>query len=98
MIVAALIALQYYMKRGVQGKLRESADEIGEQFSANATAYNITTQQMGDQKTLEYTGRDKGGAVKRGVSYYEVTANATVRRSGSESVNKTLSSEKLWDR
>ena len=37
-VVAALLAIQIYMKRGVQGKLRESTDEIGEQFEASKTA------------------------------------------------------------
>ncbi len=37
-IVAALLAIQIYMKRGVQGKLRESSDQIGEQFDAGKTS------------------------------------------------------------
>ena len=36
-IVAALIAMQRYLKRGYQGKLRESADQMGEQFSPGYT-------------------------------------------------------------
>ncbi|MBI3319017.1 MAG: hypothetical protein HYZ89_00290 [Candidatus Omnitrophica bacterium] len=34
--VAALLAMQIYMKRGVQGKLREATDQVGEQFSPTA--------------------------------------------------------------
>ena len=37
-VVAALLALQIYLKRGVQGKLRQSTDNIGEQFEANQTS------------------------------------------------------------
>lgn len=32
-IIAALLSLQAYIKRGVQGRLRKSTDDIGDQFS-----------------------------------------------------------------
>ena len=31
---AALVAMHIYIKRGIQGRLREAADSIGEQYSA----------------------------------------------------------------
>lgn len=43
-IIAALIAMQVYLKRGIQGRTRESADQIGEQFSPGATVSNRFTQ------------------------------------------------------
>lgn len=33
-IVAALLAMQIYMKRAAEGKMRQSADQIGEQFDS----------------------------------------------------------------
>lgn len=42
-LVAALIAMQVYIKRGYQGKLREGADSMGEQFSPAHTTYTYTT-------------------------------------------------------
>jgi uncharacterized protein (UPF0333 family) len=42
-IIGALLAMQVYVKRGVQGKLRESTDSIGDQFSPGYTTYNKTT-------------------------------------------------------
>lgn len=42
-IIAALIAMQVYLKRGIQGRMRESSDQIGEQFSPGYTTSNITT-------------------------------------------------------
>ena len=42
-VVAALIAMGVYMKRGIQGKLRESTDQIGEQYSAGQTTGTYTT-------------------------------------------------------
>lgn len=42
-IIAALIAMQVYLKRGVQGRMRESSDQIGEQFSPGFTVSNRVT-------------------------------------------------------
>lgn len=38
-VVAALIAMQIYIKRGIEGRLKQTADEIGEQYAPE----NITT-------------------------------------------------------
>ena len=46
-VVGGLIAMQIYMKRGVQGKLRESTDSIGDQFDAEATSITRTTNRTG---------------------------------------------------
>ena len=46
-VVGGLIAMQIYMKRGVQGKLRESTDSIGDQFEAEATVISRTTNRTG---------------------------------------------------
>lgn len=42
-VIMALIGIQAYLKRGIQGRMRESADQIGDQFSAGLTTSNITT-------------------------------------------------------
>jgi len=42
-VVAALIAMGAYMKRGAQGRLRESTDQIGEQYDARNTESEYTT-------------------------------------------------------
>jgi len=43
-VVAALIAMGVYMKRGIQGKLRESTDSVGEQYSSGNTTSVYTTK------------------------------------------------------
>jgi len=48
-VVAAIIAMGVYMKRGVQGKLRESTDQVGEQYSAGNTTSKYTTTTSIDQ-------------------------------------------------
>lgn len=42
-VVAALIAMGTYMKRGMQGRLRESTDQVGQQYSAEHTTTDYTT-------------------------------------------------------
>lgn len=62
-VVAALIAMGIYMKRGIQGKLRESTDQVGEQYDAGNTTSNYTTvsnlvqteiQTSGGASTIDY--------------------------------------------
>lgn len=36
-IIAALLSIQVYIKRGVQGRLKSSADDIGDQYSVGNT-------------------------------------------------------------
>ncbi|MCX5706988.1 MAG: hypothetical protein NTW13_04970 [Candidatus Omnitrophica bacterium] len=42
-VVAALIAMGIYMKRGFQGRLKESTDQVGQQYSPGITISNYTT-------------------------------------------------------
>ena len=46
-VVGGLIAMQIYMKRSVQGKLRQSTDSIGGQFEAANTTSTITRTHVG---------------------------------------------------
>lgn len=58
-VVSALIAMGVYMKRGIQGRLRDSTDQIGEQYSAGYTTSNyVTTTKMRQTETMH-----AGGAV-----------------------------------
>ncbi len=49
-IVAGLIAMQVYLKRGFQGKLKESADSMGQQFSPGYTTGRYTTDSLSDSE------------------------------------------------
>lgn len=43
-VIGALLAIQTYLKRGIEGKIKGSTDDISsEQFEMNATTYNKTT-------------------------------------------------------
>ena len=41
-IIAALLAMQIYIKRGAMGKLKDATDQIGEQFSPASANWSLT--------------------------------------------------------
>jgi len=58
-IIGALLALQTYVKRGIQGKLKTTADDIGDQYSPdNTKSAKITSSHS---NTTEEFGAAAGG-------------------------------------
>lgn len=97
-VAGALLLMNHYIRRGVEGKLRESTDQIGEQYSAGNMTSNYDTRQDGEMITKETFGLSttEEGTFNQGVSHYEVTkVPSEIRRSGSEEITKKLSEEKL---
>jgi len=78
-IAGALLTMQIYVKRGVQGRLRSSADDIGEQFSAGNTTGIVTTE----LESAAVSSESFGGTAGKGVSRYEVTTPGVTKRSSS---------------
>ena len=57
-VVAALIAMGVYMKRGFQGRLRESTDQVGQQYDPLKVSSEYTVVTNADQyEKLETTGK-----------------------------------------
>jgi len=52
-IIAALLIMQVFVKRSYQGGLKESADKMGEQFSAGGTTIKQDRQMLEDQKIVD---------------------------------------------
>lgn len=77
-VVGALIAMQRYINRGIQGGLRGRADDIGEQFDAARTegSYEIRTSSKSNETY---------GIIGTGVTQSKLTADDTY--------NKTIKSE-----
>ena len=46
-IIGALLSIQFYIKRGVQGRLKSAADDIGDQYSVGNTNVLKTTKSSG---------------------------------------------------
>lgn len=59
-VVAALLALNAYMKKGVQGKLKESTDQIGKQFDPNTFQNAWKSESGGTTTTNEVRDTDTG--------------------------------------
>jgi len=81
-IIAALIAMQVYLKRGLQGRLRESSDQIGEQFSPGYTVSNrVTTSGSSVTET-----RQAGGSVTTAITnqWQNITGAENVLSAGNE--------------
>ena len=71
-IIGALLTIQTYVKRGVQGRLKSSSDDIGDQFSpGNTNALKAT-------KVHSQTKEEFGTAgLGQGVSRSTITGNET---------------------
>ena len=83
-VVAALIVMQIYVKRGIQGRMRESSDQIGEQYSPGYTTSNYTTTR--NTSTRELFGVDENGTAVAGQTLRQFKKDET-NRSGSETVD-----------
>jgi Flp pilus assembly pilin Flp len=74
-IVAALITMQVYMKRGIQGRWKDSVDQLGDQYSPGTTNSVITHRMLSNSETRVQTIRDNRGD-KPG--YYTVRTDNSV--------------------
>ncbi len=71
-VVGALLAMQIYMKRGMEGRMRKAADDIGKQFEADKTYVEQTTVKEGTSVeitqgggTTVYSGQDGEGKAEK---------------------------------
>ena len=54
-VIGALLSIQVYIKRGVQGRLKSAADDIGEQYSPGNTNYtSVTIVKSNTIETFKY--------------------------------------------
>lgn len=53
-IIGALLSIQVYIKRGIQGRLKSATDDIGDQFSpGNTNVVTITTTSSNTTDTFK---------------------------------------------
>jgi len=62
-IVAGLLAMQIYIKRSIQGKLRGTADSMGEQYDPKKTSSDITVTFKSEYETTMETKEDTQGKI-----------------------------------
>ena len=75
-VIAGLLAMQHYVKRGYEGRLKGASDDMGEQFDPGYynASYN-TTQESQVTQTVE-----------NGVSRTNYTDDQEMKKDGSEEV------------
>lgn len=59
-VIAAILIMQVFVKRGFQGGLKDSADKMGEQFSGGNTTISQTRTMSGNQTIEETTAGTAG--------------------------------------
>ena len=85
-VAAAAIAMSIFMKRSVMGKLRESGDQIGGQFTPLKFTSHRETKGSGDRdETLGFSGFAETKAVTE-----------TRTQTGNEHVTQRLDDETLF--
>jgi len=73
-VIAALIALQAYIRGGVSGRLKASTDDIGKQFDTNNYTSAWKTQGTGATNTTET--RASAGVINTNVSGNETSTRS----------------------
>ena len=96
--LAGLLAMQHYMRRGVEGKLRSSTDSIGEQYAAGRVTGTIATEKTVETEATDSFGTDTLGV---GASRHQVNTPGTTKvytESGQEEkITEHFGTEKLFE-
>lgn len=85
-VVAGLVMMQIYLKRGIGGRLKSGADNIGDQFDPAVFASQYNTA----------SGSTRHETVASRVTRSELTADETNIRSGSDTLQAWAASEDLY--
>lgn len=65
-VIAALITMQVYMKRGMQGSWKDSVEKLGDQYDPGKTNAVITHKILSETSTRIETIRDLSNAADPG--------------------------------
>lgn len=84
-VLAALLAMRVYIKRGVQGKLRSAADSIGQQYDPGNTTSDMTIELHSDVTTKVETTEEEE---KQKTTTTVITNSSEERRHGTETVGE----------
>jgi len=81
-ILGVIISMMLYFKRGVQGRWKEAADSVGDQFSPEYATGTTTTTRSGTTSSNIFASDGGGGMI----TLREDTANITDSVAGSLTV------------
>lgn len=92
-ICLALLAMQAYLSRGMQGKIKTIADDLGTQYNYNNTTsdINFTYSSNTTTESTTYEAEEKDDAGKVTGKHDEIITNTTIHnetqvRQGTETV------------
>ena len=60
-VIGVFIAMQFYVKRGLQGRWKSSLDDFGEQYDPHLTNANVVTRILTNASTQVQVIPDVGG-------------------------------------
>ena len=75
-IIGALLSIQVYIKRGVQGRLKQASDDIGDQFSVGNT--NVVTTTRTSSSTRDTFNAGETSSVLRADETTTTTTNVQI--------------------
>jgi hypothetical protein len=93
-VIAALLAMTIYLKRAVQGKLREAADSVGEQYSSELTVASSQMQIESNVDSNSYVDETSNAQLDSNYLTDTATKERTIRNEYEET--PTLDSENLF--
>jgi len=85
-VIAVLLIMQAFVKRGYQGSLKASSDKMGEQFSASGTTIKEEQKMTGNQNVITEVGTDTTVMGQFSGDIPEVTLQGTLDK-GAYSLN-----------
>ncbi len=96
--IAALLAMQIYIKRAISGRLRMSADSVSEPYDPKRTFTDYTQTTISDTTTFSWLERDRdiGGERTDVTTTMTVTNRDASKREGKERVG-TLTGVELFE-
>lgn len=93
-VVAALLGMQFYLRRGIQGRLRAAGDEVGEQYTPLNVESKITTQTTSNttikQELVPLKNGDKAIVDQYGLPVYGMKTEASIDETTGKTGKETL--------
>lgn len=87
-VVAGLLLMQHYVKRGYAGRLKSAADEMGEQYDPTAYSANFAINRQSNITQ----------SVQNEITATTHRADELNTRTGNETVNAWTTNEDLYNR
>jgi len=78
-IIGALLTIQVYIKRGVQGRLKSAADDIGDQYSdGNTNSIKTVTKNSSTEEQFGIAGVGVSASIIKGQENTLTTENSAI--------------------